>query len=67
VSGENTEWQKATKSGGSGECVEMRRQDGMVQVRDSKNPNGAVLAFSGREITAWLDGAAKGEFDHLGG
>jgi hypothetical protein len=34
-------------------------------MRDSKNPNGPALEFSRQEIAAFLDGAHKGEFDHL--
>jgi hypothetical protein len=65
MTGDNTEWQKATKSGNNGECVEMRRHNGTVQVRDSKNPEGAVLSFNAREIAAWIDGAKKDEYTHL--
>ncbi len=60
----NTEWQKASASGADGQCVEMRRQDGWIQLRDSKNPAGAVLEFSPAVAAAWLDAARKGE---LGG
>jgi hypothetical protein len=34
-------------------------------VRDSKHPDGPVLTFTAAEWAAWLDGARKGEFDHL--
>ena len=61
-----TEWIKATASGGSGgDCVEMRRQGAVVEVRDSKDPDGPVLRFTPSEVAAWLDGAKKAEFDHL--
>jgi hypothetical protein len=59
-------WIKASASSGAGQCVEMRRSsDGAVDVRDSKNPDGPTLHFTAAEFTAWLDGAKKGEFDHL--
>ncbi len=59
-------WVKATKSGGNGgDCVEMRRNGERVEVRDSKRPDGPVLAFTAAEFAAWLDGARGGEFDHL--
>ncbi|GAB6897041.1 DUF397 domain-containing protein [Kineosporia succinea] len=61
----DTAWQKATASNAGGDCVEMRRHGGTVQVRDSKNPDGPVLSFGPGEIAAWLDGATRGEFDHL--
>ncbi len=58
-------WIKATASNGAGQCVEMRRTGDSIDVRDSKDPNGAVLRYTPGEFSAWLDGAKKGEFDHL--
>lgn len=58
-------WIKASASGAQGQCVEMAEGDGVTHVRDSKNPDGAVLTFTKAEFAAWLDGAKKGEFDHL--
>lgn len=60
-----TPWIKASASDGGGQCVELRRHDGMIEVRDSKDPRGAVLRFRFDEFAAWLDGARSGEFDHL--
>ena len=61
-----TPWIKATASGGGGgDCVELRRKGESVQVRDSKDPQGPVLNYSKSELAAWIDGAKKGEFDHL--
>ena len=57
-------WRKAEASGSGGGCVEVRRHaDGRRQVRDSKDPEGSVLAFSPFEWQCFLDGARKGEFD----
>jgi hypothetical protein len=40
-------WRKAKRSGGNGgECVEIASLPGVLAVRDSKNPEGPVLAFS---------------------
>ena len=62
----NTEWIKATASNASGTCVEQRRHEGMIEVRDTKDGgSGAVLRFSPAEYEAWLDGVRRGEFDHL--
>jgi len=61
----DTPWIKAARSGDQGACVEMRRHDGAVEVRDSKHPDGPVLRFTPREFAAWLDGARNAEFDHL--
>ena len=60
-----TPWIKASRSGDQGDCVEMRRHDGAVEVRDSKDPDGPVLNITTAEFAAWLDGARKSEFDHL--
>ncbi|MCD5352392.1 DUF397 domain-containing protein [Kineosporia mesophila] len=45
----------------------MRRHRGAPEVRDSKNPDNDVLKLSVNATTAWLDGARRGEFDHLAG
>lgn len=58
-------WIKATASASAGQCVEMRTRQGAIDVRDSKDPEGPVLRFTAAEFAAWLDGAKKGEFDHL--
>ena len=62
----DTPWIKASRSGNSGNCVEMRIHAGSVEVRDTKQDGGSpVLSFTKDEFAAWLDGAKKGEFDHL--
>jgi hypothetical protein len=58
-------WQKASRTVGNGACVEVAPVVGMVAVRDSKNPSGAILFYTPEEWAAFLDGAKKGEFDHL--
>lgn len=60
-----TQWIKASRSSNAGACVEVRRHDGMIEVRDSKDRLGPVLRFTGPEWDAFLDGAHNGEFDHL--
>ncbi len=60
-----TEWVKARKSNGGGNCVEVRRSGGLIEVRDSKDRSGPVLKFSTEEWSAFLDGARNAEFDHL--
>ena len=62
----DTPWIKASQSGNSGDCVEMRAHNGAIEVRDTKqNGSGPTLGFTKAEFAAWLDGAKKGEFDHL--
>jgi len=58
-------WQKARRSYGGGACVEVAPANGMIAVRDSKNPSGAILFYSSEEWSAFLEGAKNGEFDHL--
>jgi hypothetical protein len=60
-----TPWIKALASSAGGQCVEMRRTDHVIEVRDSKNPDGPTLTYTAAEFAAWLDGAKKGEFDQL--
>jgi len=58
------EWKKSSKSGGNGgECVEVRRHDETIQVRDSKDPTGPILQFTAAEWMAFVGGARDGEFD----
>jgi uncharacterized protein DUF397 len=57
-------WHKARRSGDNGgSCVELAPLDGGTAVRDSKNPGGAVLAFTPREWTAFLASVKTGSFD----
>ena len=61
-----TPWVKASRSAEQGQCVEQRRVGGAVEVRDTKDRgHGPTLRFTPAEFAAWLDGAKKGEFDHL--
>ena len=63
---DTTPWVKATASNEGESCVEQRRHAGMIEVRDTKDGGtGPVLRFTAAEYAAWLDGAGKGEFDHL--
>jgi hypothetical protein len=62
---DSTPWIKSSASGSDSNCVELRRHDGMIEVRDSKDREGPVLRFTDAEFAAWLDGANRGEFDHL--
>lgn len=59
-------WRKSSFSSGGGACVEVAGlSDGTVLMRDSKNPDGAVLTFTPAEISAWVNGCKAGEFDDL--
>jgi hypothetical protein len=58
-------WHKSTRSGGNGgDCVEVAANlPGIVAIRDTKDPGGAVLVFSDAEWAAFLAGVRDGEFD----
>jgi hypothetical protein len=59
-------WRKSSYSNGAGGmCVEVAPLGEGIVVRDSKNPNGPVLAFSAAEWDAFLSGARDGEFDRI--
>ena len=58
-------WRKAQRSIGNGACVELAPIDGMVAMRDSKDPDGPVLVYTPAEWHAFLNGAKAGEFDDL--
>jgi hypothetical protein len=59
-------WIKASRSQSLGACVELAPDGEMIALRDSKNP-GVRLRLTPLEIAAFIDGAKKGEFDHLVG
>lgn len=55
---------KSSFSSGSGSnCVEVAKPGAEILVRDSKDPNGPVLAFNPDEWRAFLLGALNHEFD----
>ena len=61
---ERNKWITATKSNGSGNCVEVRLTDDTVEVRDSKQDGqGPIQIYTYAEWDAFIDGAKKGEFD----
>ena len=64
----DTPWVKASASADASTCIEQRRHGGMIEVRDTKDGgSGPILRFTAAEFAAWLDGAKRGEFDHLAG
>lgn len=60
-------WIKASASTGNGACVETVsvRQDEIL-VRNSRDPEGPILAFTKAEWVAFIAGAKAGEFDAIG-
>lgn len=58
-------WTKSTFSGDSS-CIELSTlPDGMVALRDSKNPDAGHLSFTRAEVDAFVKGARAGEFDRF--
>jgi hypothetical protein len=57
-------WIKSSYSGPTGgNCVEVAVLDGgQVAMRNSRQPDGAVLIFTAAEWSAFLEGARDGEF-----
>jgi hypothetical protein len=63
----NAVWVKSSLSFSNGNCVEVTElPGGSVGVRNSRDPEGAVLRFTPREWDAFLGGARRGEFDRFG-
>lgn len=61
------EWFKSSLSE-PGTCVEARHNaDGGTSVRNSRDPGGPSLDFTGAEWNAFLGGVRNGEFDRFGG
>jgi hypothetical protein len=61
----NANWRRSLRSQNNGACVEVARVGDVIGVRDSKDPDGPILAYTLAEFSAFLDGAAKGEFNDL--
>jgi hypothetical protein len=59
-------WRKSSHSMGSGNCAEVAQADNTVAMRDSKDPDGAVLTFTRGEWAAFIAGVHAGEFDLAG-
>lgn len=57
-------WRIATISGG-GNCVQVKAEDGMIVIGNSRLVDGPFLSYTRDEWAAFLDGAKKGEFDEF--
>jgi hypothetical protein len=57
-------WRTASVCHGNS-CVEVAPLEGAVAVRDSKDPKSPTLVYTAKEWRDFLEGAKRGEFDHL--
>jgi len=56
-------WFKSSRSAQDGSCVEVADLEDGVAVRDSKNPDGAVLSFGAGSWRDFVAGVRDGQFD----
>ena len=59
----DTTWRKSTRSSTNGSCVEVRRMDAAVEVRDTKDRGGPVLTFTPDSWQTFVAAVHGGEFD----
>ena len=58
-------WRRASFCA-SGECVEVTRQNGMIVMRDSKEPRSPMLHYTTQEWQSFVRSIKAGEFDDFG-
>jgi Domain of unknown function (DUF397) len=58
----SNEWKRSSRCDG-GMCVEVSRTDTHVLMRQSTDPDGARLAFSGEAWRGFVAGVRRGVFD----
>lgn len=59
-------WRKSSYSNGGTNCVEFAQlPDGMIGMRNSRDPDGTVLAYPRAALAELLAGIKHGEYDDL--
>lgn len=58
------DWVKSSLCDASTGCVELAVSGDMIAVRSSHRPDTHIY-YTFAEIVAWIDGAKRGDFDHL--
>lgn len=56
-------WRKSSYSHQETACVEFRRVDDGVEVRNSKRPDAGTIHYTDSEWQAFIAGVKNGEFD----
>jgi hypothetical protein len=56
-------WRKSSHSANNGSCVEVSAEPTLRLARDSKNPDGSVLAFSPAEWRAFTETIKSGRLN----
>lgn len=56
-------WRKSSFSSANQDCVEFRRVEDGVEVRNSKRPEAGTIAYTDSEWKAFVAGVKNGEFD----
>lgn len=59
----DSQWRKSSRSSTNGSCVEIRRRADVVEMRDTKDRAGPVLAFPAASWRSFLDGVRAGRYD----
>ncbi|MFJ9952573.1 DUF397 domain-containing protein [Kitasatospora sp. NPDC091207] len=62
------QWFKSSHSSNGGNCIEAARNlvaDGIVPVRDSKDPQGPALVFPATSFAAFVAAVQAGEFGEV--
>jgi hypothetical protein len=59
----STAWRKSTRSNADGSCVEVRREQDEVHVRDTKNRRGPILRFGTDSWREFVAEVQDGHFD----
>ncbi|MEU6969774.1 DUF397 domain-containing protein [Kitasatospora aureofaciens] len=58
-----SQWQKSSFSAANNECVEVRTEDGAIELRESDEGH-RILRTTPAALAALLHGIKAGEFDH---
>lgn len=57
-----SEWRRSTRCD-SGTCVEVANDEGQVQIRDGKRPEGGVIVLKPETFSEFIAGIKAGVFD----